>query len=100
MRILYPWKLLELTANFYIPAMNFPEFTQADINVFIQSFKEFDLDGSGSIDAEELTLAFKAMGQGASEESIQALIESVDLDGSGEIEWVEFLMVALSDLWY
>ena len=33
------------------------------------------------------------MGVGASKETVESLIEEVDFDGTGQIEWVKFLMV-------
>lgn len=62
--------------------------------VFLDIDSMFDLDGSGSIDANELALVFQSMGQGNSPDEIQKLIEAVDLNKSGVIEWPEFLLVA------
>lgn len=93
MRYFYPWKVIEFKLNFLEPAKAFPEFTKADIKVFIQAFREFDLDESQSIDADELQIAFEKMGMGYSRETIQKVIDQVDLDGSGEIEWIEFLLI-------
>ncbi len=51
-------------AKFYEEARPFAEFTKDEISVFLESFRQFDLDGNGSIDANELGVAFKSMGQG------------------------------------
>ena len=56
-----------------------------------QAFKLFDKDGGGSIDVEELKEAMEALGQTPTVEQIQIMVDEVDEDGSGEIEFDEFL---------
>eukprot|EP00756_Hemistasia_phaeocysticola_P048891 Hpha_TRINITY_DN23305_c0_g1::TRINITY_DN23305_c0_g1_i1::g.96854::m.96854/K16465/CETN1; centrin-1 len=60
-----------------------------------ECFDHFDTDGSGSIDSSELGEVFKAFGQEVSEEEIQRMLAEVDEDGSGEIEFDEFLMLMI-----
>lgn len=98
MRMFYPEKRVIFEQTFYVPARKFPEFAKGEIDAFVSSFKEFDLDGSGSISASELEEAFKRMGQGSSKQQVQDIIDRVDVDGSGEIEWPEFLEV-ISEVW-
>jgi len=93
MRSFYPEKLAQHKKKFYEPAKDFPEFTISDIDSFILSFKEFDLDGNGSIDAQELDLAFKAMGQGCSADALKKIIEEFDEDKNGTIGWHGFLKI-------
>jgi Ca2+-binding EF-hand superfamily protein len=81
--------------QFLEPAKEFPEFSRNDIDAFILAFKEFDLDGNGSIDAHELGLAFEIMGQGVHPDQLKKIIAEVDSDGNGTIEWVEFLAVRI-----
>ena len=54
-------------------------------------FRSFATDNSGAIDADELREAMAALGQEPSEEELMLLIEEADEDGSGEIEFEEFL---------
>jgi len=91
MRNFYPSKLAEYEKKFYEPAKQFTEFTKEDIDVFVETFRNYDLDGNGSIDARELEEAFKKMGQGASKEKVEQMIKDADDDGNGTVEWVEFL---------
>lgn len=64
---------------------------------FRKVFDHFDVDGSGTIDTEELQEVFKAMGQtDVSEEQILELMSHVDDDKSGEIDFDEFLMLMCS----
>jgi Ca2+-binding EF-hand superfamily protein len=71
--------------KFYEEARPFLEFTKEEIGIFLESFRQFDLDGNGSIDANELGIAFKSMGQGCSPDQLKQIIKEVDKDGSGVI---------------
>merc|ERR1719265_2119619 len=51
------------------------------------------MDGSGSIDAKELKVAMRALGFEPKKEEIQKMISDVDNDGSGTIEFNEFLQM-------
>jgi len=93
MRKFYPHKRQDFEKEFYGAAEKFSQFSREDIDVFIQSFREYDLDGSGTIDDHELDLAFKSMGQGASPDKIKSIIKEVDANGNGVIEWSEFLQI-------
>merc|ERR1711862_72609 len=48
-------------------------------------------DGSGSIDTKELKVAMRALGFEPKQEEINKMIGDVDDDGSGTIEYPEFL---------
>lgn len=49
--------------KYYEAARDFQEFSKEEIDIFIDSFEEFDTDGSGAIDAKELIASFNKMGQ-------------------------------------
>jgi len=53
-------------------------------------FNSFDADGSGMIDADELTLALKNMKLDASADVVKSLIAEVDKDGNNQIDFGEF----------
>lgn len=90
--MIYPEKKGRFVANWIVPALEqYPEFSALDLHTFAVTFRTFDVDGSGSIDADELTAVFKQMGQGASKDDVQELLEQFDADNSGGIEWLEFL---------
>jgi calmodulin len=86
--------------------------SQEEIEKCREAFERFDKDGSGTIDAWELkeTLKvpycralsshghfskafFQAMGQNPSDEEVFQMLNEVDDDGSGGIEFPEFLKV-------
>jgi centrin-1 len=54
-------------------------------------FEIFDEDGSGDIDTKELRKAMKALGLRYSKREIEDMIDEVDDDNSGLIEYEEFL---------
>merc|ERR1719161_2888437 len=56
-----------------------------------EAFDLFDTDGSGNIDSKELKVAMLALGFEPKKEEIQKMISDVDDDGSGTIEYEEFL---------
>ncbi|XP_063712235.1 uncharacterized protein LOC134840387 [Symsagittifera roscoffensis] len=62
------------------------------------AFDAFDTDQSGSIDASELGQAMKIMGKHMSERDLKEIIDKVDDDGSGEIEFSEFLEMMVAQM--
>ena len=58
-----------------------------------EMFDLFDADGGGSIDTEELAKAFVSLGISDTREEVDKLVAQIDSDGSGEIEYAEFVEV-------
>ena len=56
-----------------------------------QCFEMMDVDGSGSIDADELLAAMALIGLKAPREELLELINSVDTNRTGSLELAEFL---------
>merc|ERR1712113_891416 len=56
-----------------------------------EAFDLFDTDGSGRIDAKELKVAMRALGFEPKKEDVKRMIAEVDKDGSGVIEFTDFL---------
>ncbi|KAK9811815.1 hypothetical protein WJX72_010716 [[Myrmecia] bisecta] len=61
-------------------------------------FSMMDEDGSGAIDAGELGNAFKLLGIAASPQEIKDMLDKVDADGSGEVEYPEFVEIMTNTL--
>ena len=57
---------------------------------FREAFGLFDLDGGGDIDASELGTVMRSLGANPSDEEIKAIINEVDDNGSGSIDFPEF----------
>nr|KAJ3418153.1 hypothetical protein HK105_000273 [Polyrhizophydium stewartii] len=60
---------------------------------YVEAFCIFDLDGSGTIDVDELGEVMKSMGIEVSEKEIRAMMAQIDDDGSGEISVTEFVQL-------
>ena len=56
-------------------------------------FAEFDTDGDGQIDREELRAGFKKMGEELSDADIDAIMSVADGDGDGTIDANEFIQM-------
>merc|ERR1711918_215653 len=55
-----------------------------------EAFELFDTDGSGSIDANELKTAMRALGFQPKSEEIKRMLNDLDVDGNGTVEYDEF----------
>ncbi|KAL0925837.1 hypothetical protein M5K25_004208 [Dendrobium thyrsiflorum] len=65
--------------------------TKEQIAEFQEAFCFFDKDGDGRISIEELASVIRSLDQNPSKEELQDMIDEVDFNGNGTIEFVEFL---------
>jgi hypothetical protein len=74
-----------------------PGFTpekEAELRASLQeTFKEFDADGSGEVDAKEIKLMMTSLGLLIEPDTIKKMMEEADEDKSGEIDFEEFFKV-------
>lgn len=56
-----------------------------------EAFDLFDTDGSGTIDVKELKVAMRALGFEPKKDEVKKMIASVDKQGTGSIDFNEFL---------
>jgi len=89
----YDFKQQELEKKWYSPVLSKYGFTREEITVFVVVFRNFDEDGSGTINAAELETIFQFMGQGASKEQLDKYISEFNQDGTGEAKWEEFIQM-------
>ena len=61
------------------------------IAAFKEAFSVFDIDGDGTVNSGELGTVMQSLGENLSEKEIQQMISGVDTDGSGSIDFTEFL---------
>lgn len=65
--------------------------TAEQVEEFRQAFKLFDKDGDGTVSTNELGVVMRSLGQNPTDEELHAMINEVDEDGNGEIDFDEFL---------
>merc|ERR1712167_540849 len=68
-----------------------PGLSEEEIEEIKEAFDLFDTDGSGTIDPKELKAAMQSLGFEAKNQTIYQMISDLDKDGSGNIDFDEFL---------
>ena len=63
-----------------------------------EAFSVFDIDGDGNIAAEELKVVLEAIGRKVTLEDVKVMILKVDDDGTGTIEYPEFLQLMAEEM--
>ena len=67
------------------------ELSEEQIEEFRKAFLLFDKDGDGTITTVKLGTVMRSLGQNPTEEELQEMINEVDEDGGGSIDFTEFL---------
>merc|ERR1711943_160548 len=73
------------------PNMSADQLTEEQISEFKEAFSLFDKDGDGCITTKELGTVMRSLGQNPTEAELQDMINEVDADGNGTIDFPEFL---------
>ena len=68
-----------------------PGLTEDEVEEIKEAFDLFDTDGSGSIDPKELRAAMQSLGFEAKNQTIYQMINDLDKNKSGNIDFDEFL---------
>merc|ERR1711977_208946 len=67
------------------------QLTEEQIAEFKEAFSLFDKDGDGTMGTKELGTVMRSLGQNPTEAELQDMINEVDTDGNGTIDFPEFL---------
>ncbi|KAK9470355.1 calmodulin [Dipodascopsis tothii] len=67
------------------------QLSETQINDFKEAFALFDRDGDGQITTKELGTVMRSLGQTPSEAELADMINEVDVDNNGTIDFPEFL---------
>lgn len=68
-----------------------PGMSEDEIEEIREAFNLFDTDGNGTIDPKELKEAMQSLGFEAKNQTIYQIIADIDKDGTGDIDFEEFL---------
>jgi len=74
------------------------QLSQEQIAEFKDAFSLFDKDGDGTITTKELGTVMRSLGQNPADSDLQAMINEVDVDGNGTIDFHEFLTMMAKKL--
>eukprot|EP00299_Pterocystis_sp_00344_P003719 c14489_g1_i1.p2 GENE.c14489_g1_i1~~c14489_g1_i1.p2 ORF type:complete len:154 (-),score=48.71 c14489_g1_i1:26-487(-) len=67
------------------------DLTDEQISELKEAFALFDRDGDGTVTTKELGTVMRSLGQNPTEAELQDMINEVDVDNSGTIDFPEFL---------
>uniref|UniRef100_A0A8C5GN18 Calcium-binding protein 7-like n=1 Tax=Gouania willdenowi TaxID=441366 RepID=A0A8C5GN18_GOUWI len=65
-----------------------PKLTASEIR---EAFKVFDRDGNGFISKQELGMAMRSLGYMPNEVELEVIIQRLDMDGDGQVDFEEFV---------
>ncbi|XP_033763698.1 calmodulin-A-like [Pecten maximus] len=71
--------------------MSIEQLKEDQIAEFKEAFSLFDKDGDGTITSKELGTVMRSLGQHPTESDLKDMINEVDTDGNGTIDFPEFL---------
>ncbi|XP_074562930.1 calcium-dependent protein kinase 2-like [Curcuma longa] len=69
--------------------------SEEEIKGLKQMFSNMDTDKNGTITYEELKTGLARLGSKLSEAEIKQLVEAADVDGSGSIDYIEFITTTM-----
>merc|ERR1712139_61072 len=69
------------------------QLTEEQLDEIREAFSLFDANASGMIDIRELKAAMRALGFEVKNEELKKMVQDIDGDGNGTIEFGEFLQM-------
>merc|ERR1712118_607662 len=75
----------------FFPKTMADQLTEEQIAEFKEAFSLFDKDGDGTITTKELGTVMRSLGQNPTDAELQDMVNEVDGDGNGTVDFPEFL---------
>jgi len=72
--------------------------TADELETFKEAFTVFDKNQDGTITTKELSTVMRSLGQNPTDAEVQDMINEVDVDGSGAIEFPEFCVMMVKKM--
>jgi len=72
--------------------------TADELATFQEAFTVFDKNQDGTITTKELSTVMRSLGQNPTDAEVQDMINEVDVDGSGAIEFPEFCVMMVKKM--
>ncbi|CAB1111888.1 unnamed protein product [Ectocarpus sp. CCAP 1310/34] len=67
--------------------------SEEDVADLKEAFDNFDRNGDGTIDSVELATVLRSLGYSPTKDQLKKLMDKVDLDGTGDISFEEFVVL-------
>ncbi|KAI1317264.1 hypothetical protein EDD11_008752 [Mortierella claussenii] len=65
-------------------------FTQDELTKFKEAFTSYDKNNDGRVDAQELSKLATTLGEKATKQELESVIQAFDTDGDGKLDYKEF----------
>ena len=72
--------------------------TDEQIAEFKEAFSLFDKNGDGKITTTELSTVMRSLGLNPTQAELQSMINEVDVDGNGTVDFPEFLSLMAREM--
>merc|ERR1719510_1860054 len=72
--------------------------TSEDLQILQEAFTVYDKNNDGTITTKELSTVMRSLGQNPTDAEVQDIINEVDVDGSGSMEFPEFCVMMVKKM--
>ena len=72
------------------------DISQETLDEYKEAFNLFDRNGDGNITTAELGTVMRSLGQNPTEAELADMVNSIDVDGNGVINFIEFVRLMIS----
>ena len=76
----------------------YDDMSQDQIDEYREIYNIFDADQSGSIQHDEIAQVMRTLGQNPTDDEVEQMVSAIDVDGNGEVEFDEFIILMVQQL--